>query len=141
MLLEFNPGRRTPPNHGVHIQGRRKELCQDPRGGAGHREITVEGGVIPVGDPRDDHLFEVTKDLSEGLPDFRCTRGKLLSDFSRTHPRHDRVLLDLVQVPSNPIHGPLPPLPKLFGGHISQAIFFVKAILRYHLSRSSVESI
>ena len=81
--LELGRRGRGPPEDLRHVQRRGQELGEDPRLRAGGREIGEEAGVLPVRDPRQQHLVEVAQHRRERLGDLRRRLGQRPPDLAR----------------------------------------------------------
>jgi hypothetical protein len=67
------------------------------------REIGEKAGMVPVGNPRQDDLPEVTHDVLHGLTPAGRTRGKSAAHITGGNGRQDRVTLYIVEVVGHPV--------------------------------------
>ena len=103
-FLQFGGGRRRPPEHPVDIEGCAQEFTQDAGTRAGDGEIGEESRVIPVRQPRDDDLPNITQNGLHLLALFRGTLGQVRTNLARLRARQYRIPVQMGQVIGDPVH-------------------------------------
>ena len=102
-LFELRGGRRRLPQHRVDAEGGGHELREDRRTARVGREISEKTGMLPVGDARHQHLFEILEDRLHRFPLVGWLERQPGRDLSRLHAGHDRILLGRFHIIGHPV--------------------------------------
>ena len=101
--LELGRRRRCPPQERDRVERRRKQLGQDPGFTGAGREVGEEARALPVRDPGQKDLVEVTQDVGKRLAALGRRRRQARTDIARLDLRQHRQLADTVEVLRRPL--------------------------------------
>ena len=101
--LELRRGGRRPPQERNRVEGRGEQLGEDPRLPGAHREVREEAWALPMRNPGQEDLVEVSEHVRERLAAFGRRRRQTRTDGAGLDLCENRKIADPFEIPRSPV--------------------------------------